>query len=278
MLVRSYAKVNLTLNITGRRPDGYHLLDSLFCTVDLCDEIAFDFSAPSLHTTVPNGPGIEDNLTDRAARLFFQSLGLQGGCAMTLFKRIPQQAGLGGGSGNAAAVLTALNAHFGGPLSRAQLHRMAERLGADVPFALQGGLARVEGIGETITPLSPPRPLFFVIAKPCEGLSTKAIFACYDADPPRLSVDNPLFYQALVLGDAAGLYAYGGNVLEKAARAQLPILGTLVDALYQKGAAYAAMTGSGAAVFGLFWEQREAALAQKALAPLAPFCVCCSAL
>lgn len=275
--VRSTAKLNLTLKIAGVRPDGYHLLDSLFCAVDLHDLIVLE-PIPEGFETMCAGTFIPDNLTTRAARLFFQKAKLPGGCRVRLEKRIPMEAGLGGGSGDAAAVLRALNAHFDAPFSPAGLASLALSLGADVPFALCGGLARVTGIGEQRASLPLPCALHFVIAKPAAGLSTQQMFAAYDAQPVHLSIDNDAFYRALCERDGAALRAAGGNDLQPAAECAVPEITRLQAALYQSGALYAAMTGSGSAVFGLFAERPEAEQACRALSGLVPFCVSCRSL
>lgn len=275
--VRSTAKLNLTLKIAGVRPDGYHLLDSLFCAVDLHDALILE-PAPAEFETVCAGASIPDNLTTRAARLFYQTAGLPGGCRIRLEKRIPIEAGLGGGSGDAAAVLRALNAQHGALLSDDQLGSLALLLGADVPFALKGGLARVRGIGEQCTSLPLPHPLHFVIAKPSAGLSTQQMFAAYDAAPVCGAVDNDAFYRALCSLNGPALRGAGGNDLQPAAERAIPEIERLRTSLYSEGALYAAMTGSGSAVFGLFPDQAAAKRACRALARLVPFCVCCRSL
>lgn len=275
--VRSTAKLNLTLKIAGVRPDGYHLLDSLFCAVDLHDALLLE-PATAGFETVCAGASIPDNLTTRAARLFYQKAGLPGGCRIRLEKRIPMEAGLGGGSGDAAAVLRALNTQHGALFSDAALEAMALSLGADVPFALKGGLARVRGIGEQRSSLPLPQPLHFVIAKPAAGLSTQQMFAAYDAAPVCGAVDNDAFYRALCSQDGPALRQAGGNDLQPAAERAVPEIRQLQSALYDGGALYAAMTGSGSAVFGLFGDQAAAAHACRALSQLVPFCVCCRSL
>ena len=249
---RSTAKLNLTLKITGTRPDGYHLLDSLFCSVDLHDKLTITPGQDACSTVCSPEQPIVNNLATRTALLFYQQAGISGGCRIRLEKRIPMEAGLGGGSGDAAAVLKALNDHFGHPFSEEALFALALQLGADIPFALKGGLARVTGIGETHTHLHMRRSFSFVIAKPAQGLSTQQMYACYDASPSGLPIDNDAFYRALLALDGAAMRAYGGNDLQPAAEKYLPIIAQLQDKLYQSGALYASMTGSGSAVFGLF--------------------------
>lgn len=273
--VRSTAKINLTLKVTGTRQDGYHLLDSLFCAIDLHDLLTLEPVPSGFETICLTGEQIPRNLTTRAAQLFYQATGQPGGCHICLDKRIPMEAGLGGGSGDAAAVLRALNEHFGAPLSPDALSELAVGLGADVPFALTGGLARITGIGECRRPLPDLPPVFFVLAKPSAGLSTQQMFAAYDAAPPCLPIDNDAFCRALYALDATGLRAHGGNDLQPAAERCLPIISALQNRLYEQGALYAAMTGSGSAVFGLFTDRAQAQSACQAMQALVPFCVVC---
>ena len=275
---RSTAKLNLTLKITGTRPDGYHLLDSLFCSVDLHDKLTITPGQDACSTVCSPEQPIVNNLATRAALLFYQQAGISGGCRIRLEKRIPMEAGLGGGSGDAAAVLKALNEHFDHPFSEEALFALALQLGADIPFALKGGLARVTGIGETHTHLHMRRSFSFVIAKPAQGLSTQQMYACYDASPSGLPIDNDAFYRALLALDGAAMRAYGGNDLQPAAEKYLPIIAQLQDKLYQSGALYAAMTGSGSAVFGLFPSYEQAHIAQASLHSMVPYCVCCQSL
>lgn len=273
--VRSTAKLNLTLKITGIRSDGYHLLDSLFCSIDLHDQLTIMPGQDACSTICSPEQPITDNLATQAALLFYQAAGMPGGCRIRLEKRIPMEAGLGGGSGDAAAVLKALNEHFGRPFSEEDLFSLALQLGADIPFALKGGLARITGIGEAHTPLHMRRSFSFVVAKPAQGLSTQQMYACYDAAPAGLPIDNQAFYRALLALDGAAMRAYGGNDLQPAAEKHLPIIAQLQDRLYQHGALYAAMTGSGSAVFGLFPAYAQAHKAQEALSAFVPYCVCC---
>ena len=276
--VRSTAKLNLTLKITGVRTDGYHLLDSLFCSIDLHDSLSITPDDPEFLTICTPEQSIQNNLATRAARLFYQAIGRPGGCRIYLEKRIPMEAGLGGGSGDAAAVLKGLNEHFHRPLTDEKLSDLALQLGADVPFALKGGLARVTGIGQTHTYLHMRRPFFFVIAKPAQGLSTQQMYACYDADPPNLSIDNESFYRALLSLDTSGMQKHGGNDLQPAAEKALPIIKRLQSELYACGSLYAAMTGIGSAVFGLFATYEQAHKAQETLSPIVPYCTCCQSM
>ena len=275
----AYAKLNITLDITGRRTDGYHLLDSVFHTIDLCDTLSLDecpqgvlldCTTPSLQTA--------DNLVLRAARAFFTHTPEKRGVHFTLAKAIPTQAGLGGGSADAAAALRLLNRFAGHPLTNQQLMALGLTLGADVPFALAGGTQRVTGIGEHLTPIPLHRPYYFVLIQPEQGLSTGLVYSRYDADPSAQRPQTDAFIRAFTSHDSAALRALGGNVLQPAAASLCPAISLIEQALYQQGALLASMTGSGSVVFGLFEHAEQAAHAQKVLAAQWPVCLCAQSL
>ncbi|WP_225981702.1 4-(cytidine 5'-diphospho)-2-C-methyl-D-erythritol kinase [Paracidovorax avenae] len=174
------AKLNLFLHITGRRPDGYHLLQSAFMLIDWCDTLHFELRADGGISREDTGAGLPaDDLCTRAARALQEATGTRQGAHIILEKSIPAQAGMGGGSSDAATTLLALNRLWGLGLGRVSLERIGLSLGADIPFFLRGRNAWVEGIGETITPLENVHALpesRFVVVKPEAGLDTKSIF------------------------------------------------------------------------------------------------------
>lgn len=256
------AKLNLVLDVTGRRPDGYHTLDGVMLSVTLADTLRF---TPGKETKVICDGAVlpEVNTVSRAAALYMEltnNPGFTGTFALT--KRIPMEAGLGGGSADGAAALMALQEHYGA-LGLRQLFRAALKLGADVPFCLLGGMARAEGIGEKLTPL--PRcksPLWFVIAKPKAGVSTKALFSALDLGAVS-HPDVPALLNALAAGDVSAIGRAFGNALYPAARAMAPEIGAYRERLLSLGALGASMTGSGSAVFGLFPDERAAREARE---------------
>ena len=248
------AKLNLFLHITGRRSDGYHLLQSAFMLIDWCDTVHLESCTdgsisredlPSVeqqpsntctaHTEVlPN-----EDLCVRAARALQAATGTLQGVHIRLHKRIPTQAGMGGGSSDAATCLLGLNRLWNLQLSRAQLQQIGLQLGADVPFFLSGGHAWVEGIGEQLTPINLP-PARFVVCKPPTGVSTPAIFT-----HPDLERDCA---HAIISGFVATLYDFGRNVLQPVAELINPQVTQALNALRQQGL-NPRMTGSGSAVF-----------------------------
>jgi 4-diphosphocytidyl-2-C-methyl-D-erythritol kinase len=183
---RAFAKVNLGLEITGQRPDGYHELVTIFQTIDLADEVTIA-SAPTGTLTLTADPALggEQNLVLRAARALAAHSGTAHGAALTLTKGIPVAAGCGGGSSDAATVLVALRELWALPTTDAELARLATRLGADVPFFLRGGTALATGIGERLTPLPPQSKAWFVLVTPRLTLpadKTRRLYAALDAD------------------------------------------------------------------------------------------------
>ena len=237
------AKLNLFLHITGRRADGYHLLQSAFMLVDWCDTLHVERRADGLVTRedLDNGPPLPaDDLCTRAARALQAATGCRDGAHIGLVKRIPAQAGMGGGSSDAATTLLALNRLWNLRLTRAQLQAIALPLGADVPFFLCGGNAWVEGVGEAITPLPGLPPARFAIVKPAAGLDTKTIFS-----HPALQRDSR---PATISGFAAMHYGFGRNDLQPVAEALCPEIGQALQWLASQGL-QGRMTGSGSAVF-----------------------------
>lgn len=257
---RACAKVNLTLGVTGKRADGYHTLDSLMVTTDLYDEVTVARCREVIVTCT--GMLLPYRNTLRAAAERYRALTGRG-ARIHVYKRIPSEAGLGGGSADAAAVLRAMQRLYGEVQER-DLQAIALAVGADVPFCLRGGLCRAQGVGEGLTPLPMGAPLHLVLAKPAEGVSTRALFQ-------RLTLPQPLpetlrAVEALSRGDADALCPLLFNALESDAAALLPKIGTLKAALSALGAKGACMTGSGSTVFGVFGTKEAAETARAAIA------------
>ncbi len=238
------AKLNLFLHITGRRTDGYHLLQSVFMLIDWCDTLHFERRPGGALSREDLGPALpEMDLVLRAAHALQAATGCTEGAHVGITKRIPAQAGMGGGSSDAASTLLALNRLWGLNLSRQALQKIGLALGADVPFFLSGTNAFVEGIGETITPLENAQQLpqaRFAVVKPAAGLETKAIFSS-----PSLKRDSGC---ATILGFAATHFDFGRNDLQPVAEALCPDVTQALSWLSQRGMR-PRMTGSGSAVF-----------------------------
>ena len=234
------AKLNLFLHIVGRRPDGYHLLQSVFALIDWCDLLHIDKRADGQLSREDLGPALPpDDLCLRAARLLQASTGCTQGAHIAIDKRVPAEAGMGGGSSDAATCLLALNRLWGLGLSVSQLAALAAQLGADVPFFIHGRNAWVEGIGEQITPIELPAARFLVV-KPDVGLATQQIFSS-----PALRRDSK---RATVTDFAADPFGFGQNDMQPVAQDLLPELETVLN-WYTIQGLKPKMTGSGSAVF-----------------------------
>lgn len=288
LCLAAYAKINWTLDILGTRPDGYHLMDMLMQTVSLCDLLWMEESEELTLEAMPGGaesaarPEAGDglssagvrydasNLVYRAALLLRDHCGVRRGARILLQKRIPSGAGMGGGSADCAAALKGLNTLWGLGLSRAELLSLGLELGADVPFLLTGGLARVGGIGERIQSLTPAPQVWLVLVQPCEGLSTREVFSAFDRlNPARLRhPDNAAAQDALLRRDLTALAPAMANVLQAVGEPARPALAHAVRALEAAGAARAMMTGSGSVVYGAFDRCGDAVAAQAALEAL----------
>ncbi|HEY0200593.1 MAG TPA: 4-(cytidine 5'-diphospho)-2-C-methyl-D-erythritol kinase [Burkholderiaceae bacterium] len=238
------AKLNLFLHITGRRADGYHLLQSVFMLIDWADSLHFEPRRDSNISREDIGPALPaDDLTVRAARALQAATGCALGVHISVAKRIPAQAGMGGGSSDAASCLLALNRLWQLHLPLQKLKQIGLALGADVPFFLRGRNAWVEGIGETITPLTGAATLpraEFAVVRPDTGLDTGLIFSA-----PALKRDTKA---ATISGFAADHYGFGRNDLQSVAQALCPGVAQATTWLDGKGLK-ARMTGSGSAVF-----------------------------
>lgn len=275
LTVHAPAKINLTLDVTGRRADGYHELTSIFQTVSRCDTVTLTRTADGILLETPGGAPCppEKNTAYRAAQAFFAHTGIAGGVALTLTKRIPQQAGMGGGSADAAAVLAGLDRLYDTRLPHDTLRALAATIGADVPFCLMGGTALVSGIGERLEPLPPLPPVSVVIAQPPEGVDTAAAYRALDGCAIRHRPDHPAALRALQTGDTAALWQQVINVFEPA----LALPG--VAAIRREMAAFAPfasqMTGSGSAVFGLFADPETAQRCAAQLAEQFPVAFVC---
>ena len=265
LIANAYAKINWCLDITGRRKDGYHLLDMLMQPVSLADTLIFrESKALSFHTEGSPVPEGADNLVLRAAQKL-QPLSGGRGADITLIKHIPSGAGLGGGSADAACALKMLRRFWNLSIASEQLMEIGLSLGADVPFCLYGRPARVRGIGEILEPVELSIPAHLLIVKPKDSLATPAVFRVYDEGTGSTASDIPGAVSALQKQDYAALTELLRNALYPPARRLLPGLSGVIKALTEAGALFAAMSGSGSACFGVFQDKTSAALARTAL-------------
>lgn len=267
-MLRLYAraKINWTLDILGQRADGYHLMDMLMQTVDLADILTLEASETfTLRTEGMEDLPMKDNLVLRAAVAFQNATGYAGGASFHLEKHTPVGAGMGGGSADAAAVLFGLNRLWNIGLNLDTLADIGATLGADVPFLLYGGLARVGGIGERIVSLKPAPMIPLVVLQPCQALSTKEVFTAFDSLSKRTHPDTDKAQASLLTGNLSALAEVTGNVLQAVSEQKRPQIGEAIAALDALGASPALMTGSGSAVFGAFPHPQAAAAAYRVL-------------
>ena len=251
---RAYAKINLTLDVLSRREDGYHDIRTVMQTISLCDEIEIDVDTGRPWALTCGAAGIPcdgRNLAWKAARVFFDRLGREpGGLAIRIMKRIPSEAGLGGGSADAAAVLRALNRWADDPLSLDELCAVGAQVGSDVPFCVLCGTALAEGRGERLTKLPDAPQLQLVVCKPPLAFSTPALYKKLDSIGIRERPDTDAMIRALRSGDREQIASLLCNVFEQAVSD--PQIEEIKQELRSHGALGAMMTGSGSAVFGIF--------------------------
>jgi len=272
MRILAPAKVNVFLRITGRRPDGYHLLDSLMVPISLYDEIDLEArdvgcEARTEKNTItvtcddPTLPADETNLAYKAASLLRKETGVNARITIALRKRIPAGAGLGGGSSDAAAVLKGLNVLLSLGFNEDRLRTLASQLGADVPFFIPCRPARVQGVGEILTPLPPLPVKWFVVIVPPFGVPTPWAYRRFDE---LLSQTDAVGNFALTKGNWPETELFV-NDLERAVIPAHPLIEELKARLLQSGAEAALMSGSGSAVFGMFHNHSLAEQAAKVL-------------
>lgn len=254
--VRAYAKINLSLRVLGIRPDGYHELRTVFQTIGLADTLDIAYTpGRGLSIALDDPMALDDNLVTRAARAFAERFRVHGVLKMKLVKRIPSGAGLGGGSSDAAAVLLALPALCGKRSSLPELMELGAGLGSDVPFFLAGGAALGIGRGEELYPLPEPKPLPVLVVAPHVHVSTPEAYRLLErpaltslAEPPKLNT-----FQSFVWDE--DLVSGSGNDFETAVFRLHPELERWLRKLERSGAHVARLSGSGAALFGVFPNQ-----------------------
>jgi len=267
--VKAPAKINLFLRVTGRRPDGYHELVTLMCPVALFDTLTLTPEKEGLHVICshPDVPEDDANLAARAARLFMETAFPGPSCPISgltirIEKMVPVGAGLGGGSSDAAAVLTTLNRHCENPLSTPALMELAGRLGADVPFFLLGGAALATGIGERLEPFSHLPSWTALLVYPNVAVSTAWVYKNLNL---RLTKDEKKLRKFHFKDRFFNVAEHLVNDLESVTSGAFPVIEEIKRLLLAHGAAGAMMSGSGSTVFGLFETPGRAKSAYSAL-------------
>ena len=251
----AFAKLNLTLDVLGKRKDGYHNLQSVMQTISIRDDVEIDVGTGKpwkLLCSLEGIPTDETNLAWKAAKVYCDAMGKDpGGLEIRILKRIPSGAGLGGGSADAAAVLRALNRHYGEPLSILALAELGAQVGSDVPFCTIGGTAMVEGRGELLRKLPDMPDCVFVVCKPDFSVSTPELYRKIDEVAIAHHPDNQAMETALLMGDLNKVAEQVYNVFDPVVTAEHLELNYIKSICNSYGALCQQMTGSGSAVFAL---------------------------
>ncbi len=267
---KAYAKINLGLDVIGRREDGYHLVRMIMQSIDLYDELSFEKTNDGQITIITSNskiPTDKRNLIWKAAEQLKEEYGVSFGAIIELKKYIPMAAGMAGGSTDAAATYIALNELWGLGLSRDRLCELAVKLGADIPYCICGGTALSEGIGEELTFLRDMPSCHIVIAKPAIDVSTAWAYTTLDSAPIKDHPDIDGMRKAIDNRDLYGITERLGNVLETVTSGKYPIIEDIRQVLLNNGAIGARMSGSGPTVFGIF-ENKDLVFAQHAVEEL----------
>lgn len=259
---KAYAKINISLDVTAKRPDGYHDMLMVMQTVSLCDDIEItlvDNEPSSAQCNLHFVPSDERNLAVKAANRFFEAAGLHGkGARINMNKLIPVGAGMAGGSADAAAVLRALNRLCRHPFDEAGLCAIAEQIGSDVPFCVVGGTMLAKGRGEILSPLPRLPDCSIVICKPEFSTSTPELFRKLDSIKLRCHPDTNGIIEALESGDLVKLSRRMYNVFEDVPDRKHSTIAEIKSTMLDCGAMGSIMTGTGSAVFGIFPDEATA--------------------
>ncbi|MCG8502077.1 MAG: 4-(cytidine 5'-diphospho)-2-C-methyl-D-erythritol kinase [Firmicutes bacterium] len=265
MEIKARAKINLTLDVLSKRPDGYHNVKMIMQTIDLYDTVYVRKGGSGIHvrTNLPYLPVDDKNIAFKAARLFLDTMGIvKDGVEINIQKKIPVAAGLAGGSTDAAAVLIAMNKMFNAGLHTEQLMKMGRQLGADVPYCIMGGTALAEGVGDILTLLPAMPTTIVVLAKPPISVSTEHIYSRLNVDHIVAHPDTEGAINAIYNQDIVGITRRMHNVLEAVTVKEHRIINRIKNIMLGSGALGAIMSGSGPTVFGIFEHEVSA---QKAV-------------
>lgn len=266
--LKALGKINLGLDVLGKRPNGYHDVRMVMQTIYLYDQIIMEKKKESgieISTNLFYLPVNENNLAYRAARLLMDEFDIHTGVKISLTKHIPVAAGMAGGSSNAAAVLYGMNRMYGLGLSMEELMERGVTLGADVPYCIMRGTVLAEGIGEILTPLPAMPKCYVLIAKPPLSASTKTVYEKIDQEGISRHPDIDGILAGLDAGELKKIAGSMGNVLEQVMLKEHPVLGQIKETMKEAGALNAMMSGSGPTVFGIYENRRTAKAAAEKL-------------
>lgn len=259
--LKAMAKINLGLDVVGKRPDGYHELRMVMQMINLYDKVNIEKTPKNgiqVETNLSFLPVNENNIVYKAAKLLMDEFHIQDGVKISLEKHIPVAAGMAGGSSDGAAVLFGMNRLFNLRLNKRELMARGVRLGADVPYCLLRTTALSEGIGEILTTLKPMPDCTIVVAKPAVSVSTKTVFGKLKLDEIRQHPDIDAIVRAINDGDLEAIADHMGNVLETVTIRDYPVIGEIKELMKTMGARGALMSGSGPTVFGIFDDEAAA--------------------
>ena len=264
--LKALAKINLGLDVLGRRENGYHDVRMIMQSIYLYDNVTIEKQEEpgiKLVTNLHYLPIDEKNIAYKAAKMLMDEFQISCGVKIVLDKHIPVAAGMAGGSSNAAAVLVGMNRFFGLNLSQQDLMDRGVKLGADVPYCVMRGTVLAEGIGEILTPLDPMPKCYVLIAKPAIGVSTKVVYEKLDSKEIENHPDIDSILDGLKEQNLAKIAASMGNVLESVTIDDYPIIDDIKQVMMEAGALNAMMSGSGPTVFGIFADKKTAKEAQR---------------
>lgn len=271
--LKGYAKINLTLDVTGRRENGYHDVKMLMQNIDLYDNVKVKLTDKGI--TIKSNAGYiplnNKNIAYKAAELFFNETGIEKGCDIYIEKNIPVSAGLAGGSVNGACVLKALNTLTKANLSDEKLREMGLKIGADVPYCLSGKTALAEGLGEILTPVTPLKKAVICLAKPDYSVNTAQVYKDFDSLKNVMHPDTKGAIDAIDRGDIKELGKKLYNVLEEVTGKKYSVIGQIKGIMYDFGSIGAVMSGSGPTVFGFFENEKDALKASEEIKKLCSF-------
>ncbi len=253
-ILKSYAKINLTLDVLGKMENGYHEIESIMQTVNLFDLIIVDRTefGITITTNLKFLPTNEKNIAYKAAEIFFEYTGISGGARILMHKNIPVAAGLAGGSGNGGGVIVALDALYNTKLKKEEILELAGKLGADVPYCTIGGTMLCNGIGEKLTAIPKLKKHIVLMVKPPVNISTKDIYDYIDTVEIKSRPDTNAMIDAIEKDNIDEIAENLSNVMEEATIRLHPVIGGIKKKMIMNGAKGALMSGSGSTVFGLF--------------------------
>jgi len=269
--LKAYAKINIGLDVTGKTDNGYHLLKTVMQQVDLYDVITIERAEKGINFSCDSKdvPSDDTNLAVKAAKLMTETYGIKEGVNISLNKNIPVAAGMAGGSTDGAAVIIGMNKVFDLDLTMQEMIDTGVKIGADIPFCIQGGCAIAEGIGEKLRELDNRTEMYTLIAKPPINVSTVHVYKTLKWQEV-IHPDMDRVIKGIMAGSMDDIVAGMGNVLESVTCSEYDIINELKKAMLDIGASGSLMSGSGPTVFGLFKNKEEAMSAEKRLKDLYP--------